>query len=897
MAPSGNDIRRQFIEFFRDRGHTVVPSASLVPERDPSLLFTNAGMVQFKHVFLGSETRPYVRAVDVQKCLRVSGKHNDLEDVGRDDYHHTFFEMLGNWSFGDYGKREAIAWAWELLTAVWRLPKDRLRATVHVTDDEAARLWREITDVGAENILRFESENFWEMAEAGPCGPCSEIHIDRGAAACDGRHQSGRACGVNAGCARYLELWNLVFIQFNRGSDGTLAELPVQHVDTGMGLERITAVLQGVRGNYEGDLLREVIRAGERVASTRFGATAASDVSLRVIADHARAGAFLVADGVLPSNEGRGYVLRRLLRRAARHGKLLGVDEPFLYQVTDVVARLMGEAYPELALHRAHIGEVIRSEEERFAVTLDRGLALLEDEMRATRAAGGDTLPGAAAFRLYDTYGFPLDLTEDIVRGERMRLDHAGFERCMTDQRERARGAQRFRDAEGAAAIAVAGVAPVRFVGDRVAEWQSEIRAIAAADGAPRAEAGAEDMIEVITAETPFYAEGGGQVGDTGRIETTSGAVVEVTDTQKRDGGLIAHRGRVLRGALRVGDVATLRIDAPRRDATRLNHSATHILHAVLRERLGGHVRQAGSLVTPDRLRFDFSHHKPIDADALAEIEARVNAYVRENAPVTSEDMAYDEAIRAGALAFFGDAYGERVRVIRMGGFSTELCGGTHVARTGDIGVFKVRAESGVAAGTRRVEAVTGIGALEWIRQRERLLRDLAATMKSPEDALHEKIERLLAQQRDLERRLAGMQARLAGGGAGDLLGQTREAGGVKLLAARVDDADADGLRGLADRLRERIGSGVVLLGAVEGERVNLVAAVTPDLVGRLHAGRLVKEIAAAVGGSGGGRPDFAQAGGRNPAALDSALATADDHVRAQLAGGAGSAKARSSAG
>ncbi len=889
MSLGGNEIRKQFLEFFRTHGHTVVPSASLVPERDPSLLFTNAGMVQFKHVFLGSETRSYTRAVDAQKCLRVSGKHNDLEDVGRDECHHTFFEMLGNWSFGDYGKREAIAWAWELLTGQWKLPKERLWATVHTSDDEAALLWREVTDIARDRVLRCGAENFWEMAETGPCGPCSEIHIDRGPDACDRRGVSGHVCAVN-GCARFLELWNLVFIQFNRGAGGTLAELPVRHVDTGMGLERIAAVLQGVRGNYEGDLLREVIREGERLSGVRYGADPATDVSLRVIADHARAGTFLVADGVLPSNEGRGYVLRRLLRRAARHGKLLGLDAPFLHRVSGVVSTLMGEAYSEVATQRAHIADTIRAEEERFATTLDRGLALLQDEVRQAKTTGDGTLPGAAVFRLYDTYGFPVDLTEDILRVEGMRLDHAGFERCMGEQRERARGAQRFRDmAAGPGPGGVTGLDGVRFVGDRLTEWESEVRGVAGEDGEWRTAAHEGELVDLVTPETPFYAEAGGQVGDTGIIETARGARIEVADTRKAESNLIVHRGRVVRGVVQVGDAVVLRIDAPRREATRLNHSATHILHAVLRDLLGGHVRQAGSLVAPHRLRFDFSHGKAIDDTTVARIEERVNAHIRENTVVTHEEMVYDDAMRLGALAFFGDAYGERVRVVRMGDFSIELCGGTHVQRTGDIGVFKIRGESGVAAGIRRMEAVSGKNALDWIWERERILREIAVTMKSPEAGLQEKLERLLEQQRELERRVAGLQQRLAGGGAGDLLAAAREVDGIKVVAARVDDADSDGLRTLADRLRERLGSGVVVLGAVQGDRVQLVAAVTKDLTGRLHAGNLVKRVAEAVGGRGGGRPDFAQAGGGDAARLGSALAAAEDHVREQLAGRPGS--------
>jgi len=892
VSLSGSDIRHQFIDFFRARGHTVVQSSSLVPERDASLLFTNAGMVQFKNVFLGTETRPYVRAVDSQKCLRVSGKHNDLEDVGRDNYHHTFFEMLGNWSFGDYGKREAIAWAWELLTGQWGLPKAKLWATVHTTDDEADALWREVTDIERRQILRFDAENFWEMADVGPCGPCAEIHVDRGPEACDRREVPGHVCGVNAGCARFLELWNLVFIQHSRDAEGKLTDLPLRHVDTGMGLERVTAVVQGVPGNYDCDLLRAVIGEGERLSGVRYGDDPRTDVSLRVIADHSRASTFLVADGVVASNEGRGYVLRRLVRRAARHGKLLGLGEPFLHEMAAVIAAIMGDAYPEVRRHCGSIAEIIRSEEERFAATLDRGLALLEDEVRQARRSSTGELPGEVAFRLYDTYGFPLDLTEDILRGEGLKVEQAGFQRSMEEQRARARGAQRFASVTAAGGGGVTGLGESRFVGDRRSEWTSEVQGLRVGGAQWVRTAREGDTVEVVTAETPFYAESGGQVGDAGSMETVNGGLVEVMDTQKEDPGLIVHRGRVVRGALGVGDRVHLEIDSERREAIRLNHSATHILHAALRETLGAHVRQAGSHVAPDRLRFDFSHFKAIDGETLARIEDRVNSCIRDNADVTQDEMRFDEAMRMGALAFFGDKYGDRVRVVRMGDFSVELCGGTHVLRTGDIGLFKLRAESGVAAGTRRVEAMTGGGALRWIRQRERLLREVAAAVKTSEEGVQEKIERLLAQQRELEKRVVGLQRKIAGDSTSDLLAGVHEVNGVKVLAARVEDVDAEGLRSFADRLRERIGSGVVVLGATQGDRALLVAAVSRDLAGKVHAGEIIKGIAPEVGGGGGGRPDFAQAGGRDPSKLDRALAAVDGQVRGQVPGGTGASSA-----
>jgi alanyl-tRNA synthetase len=872
---TADQVRESFLEFFRARKHTIVPSAPLVPENDPSLLFTNAGMVKFKQVFLGNETRPYVRAADSQKCLRISGKHNDLEQVGRDTYHHTFFEMLGNWSFGDYYKREAITWAWDLLTGVWKLPKDRLWATVHTTDDDAEKLWPEVTDLPAERVLRFDAENFWEMGETGPCGPCSEIHIDRGPEACDKQGERGHRCAVNGTCARYIELWNLVFIQYNRDESGTLSELPAKHVDTGMGFERICAVLQNVPGNYDIDLLRGIIADIEKIAGRRYGADERDDVSMRVITDHARAVTFLVTDGVLPSNEGRGYVLRRLLRRAARHGKLLGLSRPFLFEVVGAVVRGMGRAYPEIVAQHARIAEVVRTEEERFAATLDRGLALLAGEVERARGGGRGVLPGEVAFRLYDTYGFPLDLTEDILRGEGLEVDREGFERAMEAQRTRARGAQRFTDAEAAPETLVQGELATRFVGDRVGEWESRVLALLVDGKETRGPVAAGTAVDVVTAETPFYAESGGQVGDRGWLESDDGARVEITDTQKIAPSVIAHRGVVRAGALAVDQRVRLRIDAERREASRLNHSATHLLHAALRRRLGEHVKQAGSLVTPDRLRFDFNHHKPVEPEALRDIEDEVNAYIRANAEVSTEEMPYDQAVKAGALAFFGEKYGDKVTVVRMGEFSTELCGGTHVQRTGDIGVVKVRGESGVAAGVRRLEAASGEGALELIRQHEEVLRNVSTLLRGPAEEATAKLEKLLAQQRDLERRVAELQGKLAGGASRDLLADARRVDGITVLATRVEGLDDKGLRDMADRLRDRIQSGVVVLGAAQGERALLLAAVTKDLTGRYHAGKIIKHLAPLVGGGGGGRPDFAQAGGKDPTRLDEAIAAA----------------------
>jgi len=866
-VPSGSDIRDGFLGFFRDRGHRIVPSAPIVPEGDPSLMFTNAGMVQFKRVFLGDAAPPASRVADAQKCLRLSGKHNDLEEVGRDTYHHTLFEMLGNWSFGDYYKPEAIAWAWELLTGVWALPKDRLWATVYTTDDEAADEWARVTDLPAARVLRFEAENFWEMGETGPCGPCSEIHMDRGPESCDRRHEPGHRCAVNGGCARYIELWNLVFIQYNREADGALAELPSKNVDTGMGLERITAVLQRVPSNYDTDLFGGIIAATEDLARRRYGADDEHDVSFRVIADHARAVSVMIADNVLPSNEGRGYVLRRILRRAARHGKMLGLEGPFLTRLVEPVAATLGGAYPELRRRRDFIAEVVRTEESRFAETLDKGLALLEGELG--RLDTGGVLPGEVAFRLYDTYGFPLDLTEDIARGRGVRVDAEGFTRMMDEQRARGREARKFTTLGSAGDERRS-----RFVGDRIYEWESTATAVSAGGSARPEGLRTGEEGELVTEETPFYGESGGQVGDVGIIETARGDVLEVLDTLKPQPDLIVHRVRVARGAIARGDAVRLKVDVRRREAVRLNHSVTHLLHGVLRERLGEHVRQAGSLVAPDRLRFDFSHTRAIDPDELAAMEEEVNARIRANVACTSEELSFDEAMRRGALAFFGDKYGDRVRVVQMGDFSLELCGGTHVQRTGDIGLFKFHGESGVAAGVRRVEASTGAGALAWVHEREQRLKRIRETLKASDDEAIDRLERLLAEQRELERKLARLQRDMAGAQSGDLASQAREVDGFRVLAARVDALDDGALRELADRLRDKLAPSVVLLGAAGAAgKVTLVATVSKDLGKRVHAGNLIKQIAPLVGGGGGGRPDFAQAGGKDPARLDEALA------------------------
>lgn len=866
---TGKEIRDSFLRFFAQQGHQIVPSASLIPASDPTLMFTNAGMVPFKNIFLGIEQPTQTRVVDSQKCLRVSGKHNDLEEVGRDTYHHTFFEMLGNWSFGDYYKKEAILWAWQLLTEVWKLPKDKLWATVYKTDDEAEDWWRTLTDINKDQIQRFaEKDNFWEMGETGPCGPCSEIHIDRGPGVCERENTTGHVCAVNGGCPRYIELWNLVFIQYNRSADRSLTELPAKHVDTGMGLERVTSVLQNTRGNYDTDLLRGIIRATEEMSGKRYGNDPENDISFRVIADHARAAAFVIADGVVPTNEGRGYVLRRIMRRALRHGRLLGFEGIFFSQVTESVIGLFASAYPELVERKNYVTDVVRNEEERFADTLGKGLGLLEQEIQTVRQSGASTLDGEIAFRLYDTYGFPLDLTEDFLSSEGLTLDRAGFDRAMEEQRTRAREGQK-----GIVYIN-AGLTDLRskFAGDRVGEWESEALAVLV-NGKSQSGAVREGQeVEIVTAETPFYGESGGQVGDTGTITTARGDLVEIVDTQKPQPFLTVHRGKVVRGAIQAGDKVKLVIDATRREATRLNHSATHILHSALREVLGTHVKQAGSLVTPDRLRFDFTHTSPVKDDALERIEGIVNAHIRENAEVTVQEMSLHDALKSGALAFFGEKYGDRVRVLKMGNFSTELCGGTHVNRTGDIGLFKLKVEAGVASGVRRVEATTGENALEWVRQREQILKEVSHILKGSEEEAAERVEKLLALQRDFEKQVVQLQSKLAGTQSGDVESHAQKVNGVTVVASRVEGVDDKALREMADRLREKFQPAVIVLGVVQGDRVVLLAAVSKDATKNYHAGNILKQIAPLVGGGGGGRPDFAQAGGKDASRLDEAL-------------------------
>src|SRR5271163_2577916 len=872
-------IRQSFLDFFAERGHTIVPSASLIPKGDPTLLFTNAGMVPFKDYFLGLRTPPHVRVADCQKCLRISGKHNDLEAVGRDTYHHTFFEMLGNWSFGDYYKEEAIRWHWELITKVWGVDPGLLYATVHKDDKEAEDIWIKLDVLPRDRILQFgDKDNFWEMGETGPCGPNSEISIDRGEAACSPeRNHAGQKCFVNVdGCERFIELGNLVFIQYNRDASGVLTPLPKKHVDTGTGLERTAAALQSLEtgkilGNYDIDLFQTIVHKIEEAAQkfgdkARYGQAEESDISFRAIADHARTMTFLIADGIVPGNTDREYVLRRIIRRAARHGRYLGIRRPFLAMAHAGVVEAMGAAYPEIKAAAAKTAEVITQEESRFGETLDRGLELIDSELARIKQTGGHTLPGDVAFKLYDTYGFPLDLTEDVLRNHSIDVDVAGFDRLMDEQKERGRAAR--KDDVVAPEISLGAGTASRFVGYHSYEGESEVLAAGGKDG---------DHVAVVVAETPFYPEGGGQIGDRGVIETASGAILEVSDTRKAEGSIV-HVGRILRGE--AGDFArgarvTLKVDRLRRDAARLNHSATHILHYALRDVLGSSVHQAGSLVDPDKLRFDFAHQGPVKDDALATIEQEINARIRENAAVTVEDMAYDDAIKAGALAFFGDKYGDVVRVVRMGDFSVELCGGTHVNRTGDVGLFKLETEAGVAAGVRRIEAYTGQGALDAVRRREQILEEIGGHLGARDAAALDRLQRLLKREKELEKKLRALEQKLVNGASPGVTDErVREVRGVKVVTRKVDGVEARALREMADRLRQKYGSAVVALGSDLGEgKVALLVAVTPDLIAKIKAGDIIKNIAPIVGGTGGGRPDLAQAGGRDASKLEEALA------------------------
>ncbi|HEX7801999.1 MAG TPA: alanine--tRNA ligase [Pseudoxanthomonas sp.] len=864
---SSSQIRSDFLEFFRGKGHTIVPSAPLVPGNDPTLLFTNSGMVQFKDVFLGAEKRSYVRAADVQRCLRAGGKHNDLDSVGYTARHHTFFEMLGNWSFGDYFKKDAIAWAWELLTEVWKLPKERLLVTVYHTDDEAYELWNKMVGIPAERIVRigdnkgapYASDNFWQMADTGPCGPCTEIFYDHGDHIAGGPPGSPDEDGD-----RFIEIWNLVFMQFDRQPDGTLVPLPAPCVDTGMGMERLAAILQHVHTNYEIDIFQTLIAK----ASELTGTTDMENKSLRVIADHIRACSFLIVDGVLPSNEGRGYVLRRIIRRALRHGWMLGVRQPFFHKMVPTLVALMGEAYPELPAAQELVERALKAEEERFAETLDSGMRIFDDV--ASRAKG--VIPGADAFRLYDTYGFPVDLTADIARERGLSVDMAGFDAAMEQQRETARAAGKFSSGSGLPAELVAKLKPTEFLGYDALDAGGLVVAALLKEGRPVDSVGAGEEAVVILDRTPFYAESGGQVGDIG-VLAEKGVEFDVTDTLKYAGQFHGHVGKVAAGSLKVGDHVLGSVDALRRAAIILNHSATHLLHAALRELLGTHVQQKGSLVAPDRLRFDFAHFQPVAAAELAEIERRVNAQIRANHAAEVHNMGMQEALDFGAMALFGEKYGEHVRVLKMGGYSTELCGGTHVGRTGDIGLFKIVSEGGVSSGVRRIEAVTGQGALDLVSAEEQRLQEAAALLGGSAGEVVEKVRQLTERQKKLERELEGLKAKAASGATADLAGSAVEIEGVRVLAARLEGFDAKALRDAVDRLKQQLGDAVIVLAGAADGKASLVAGVNGSATGRVKAGELLAHIASLTGGKGGGRPDLAQGGGEDGPALASALA------------------------
>jgi alanyl-tRNA synthetase len=894
MTMTGNELRQSFLDYFRERGHTIVRSSPLVPGDDPTLLFTNSGMVQFKGVFLGEEKRDYRRAVSAQKCVRAGGKHNDLENVGRTARHHTFFEMLGNFSFGDYFKEDAIKFCWELLTAKWGLPQDRLKATVFTDDDDAFRLWKEIAGLSDDRVLRLgEKDNFWAMGDTGPCGPCSEVHFHQGDHIPCAEEQAGRKClGPACDCDRWLEIWNLVFMQFNRDASGAMTLLPKPSIDTGMGLERVAAVMQGKMSNYDTDLLRPLIGHVERLSKIRYGGDDEHDVSMRVIADHARTATFLITDGVTPSNEWRGYVLRRIMRRAMRHGRMLGLTEPFLCDVTRTVVEILGEAYPEIVEAQGRVMDVVRQEEERFAETLDLGTAKIREYLEGHAGDRRKVVDGKFLFTLYDTHGFPTDLAQEVFQDAGWSVPDEAlrqFEAEMDAQRERARAGASFgvaHDADGSVEIyrqLSAQLPRPQFLG--YSELASPARILAlVAEGKRLSEAGQGQTVEIILDRTPAYAESGGQMGDTGTIVAREGQGT-IEDTYYRGGQLIVHRVRVTQGRLHENGEVAVSVESRRRQGLKLHHTGTHLLHAALRRILGTHVAQAGSLVAPDHLRFDFSHGAAVKDSEVEKVEDLVNEHVQANIVVTPAEMDLQEALKSGAMALFGEKYGDRVRVIRIGDFSTELCGGTHLEATGQIGLFKVVSEGAVASGVRRVEAVTGDAALRHVGREEQALRESAGLLKIPPLELPRRLQKLLDEQKQLEKQLQQLEARLAKGRAQELAASARVVAGVPVLAARLDGLDAEGLRSVVDTLRERMSSGVICLGSSVDGKVTLVASVSKDLTKRFPAGRLVQEVASMVGGKGGGRPDLAQGGGTDASRLDEALASVPDWVERVAAG------------
>ncbi len=865
------EVREKFLDYFKTHGHEIVASSSLVPRDDPTLLFTNAGMVQFKSLFLGEEKRGYTRAATSQKCVRAGGKHNDLENVGYTARHHTFFEMLGNFSFGDYFKEEAISWAWELLIEGYRLPAERLWISIYKDDDEAFRIWEKEIGIPPERIVRLgEKDNFWAMGDTGPCGPCSEIHFDQGESMSCGKPD----CAVGCDCDRYLEIWNLVFTQFDRDPQGNLNPLPKPNIDTGMGLERIAAVVQGVTSNYDTDLFEGLIRRIEDLSEKRYGEDKKQDVSFRVIADHARAVSFLIGDGIMPSNEGRGYALRRIIRRAIRFGQALGLNDPFFHRIANEVIDVMGHDYGELVSSREFIEGVIVNEEKRFADTLYYGMKVLQEEVDELRSRKVDCIPGTLAFKLYDTYGLSVDIVEDVAREEGLKVDMAGYDQAMARQRTQSqeswKGSGEDEIPEAYRKLSAKGLAS-RFLGYESLISRSKVVAILK-DGKESSSAGPGDQVDIILDKTPFYGEAGGQVGDTGWF-LSDGMRFRLTSTMKFGQEFFVHRGNVEEGTISIGDEVEARVDEEKRKATALNHTATHLLHAVLRDVLGDHVKQAGSLVSPERLRFDFSHFTQVEPERLREVEILVNRYIRENIPVSTREMSREEAMKTGAMAIFEERYGERVRLVRVGeGISMELCGGTHTTSTGDIGLFKIVSESAVGANVRRIEALTGDSALQYLQDQEGDLKYIALRLKTAPDQIRDRVDRLLRDQRQREREVESLTAKVLSKKSGDLLSGVEEIDGTKLLVRELEADSPKDLREYADRLREKLRSGIIVLGAKRADKAMLICVVTTDLHDRFKAGEIINRLSDIVGGKGGGRPDMAQGGGSQPGKLADAL-------------------------
>ncbi len=864
---TGNEIRRKFLDYFEKHNHQIVRSSSLVPSDDPTLLFVNAGMVQFKRAFLGEEKRGYVRATTSQKCVRAGGKHNDLENVGYTARHHTFFEMLGNFSFGDYFKEKAIDFGWDLLTNGYGLPEDKLWVSIYLDDDEAHNLWNRNIGVPENRILRFgEADNFWAMGDTGPCGPCSEIHMDRGEEFGCGKPD----CKVGCDCDRFLEIWNLVFMQFDRDVSGKLTPLPKPSIDTGLGLERLVSIIQDVPTNYDIDLILPVMNKVEDLSEKRIGESREADVAMKVIADHSRAAAFLIGDGVLPSNEGRGYVLRRIMRRAIRYGRNIGLTRPFLHETARVVFDIMKPEYPDLLEASAFITNVIKNEEMRFSETLDHGLKILNDGLADLRAKGQTRVSGDLIFKLYDTFGFPVDIIQDVVRDEELSLDMEGFDQYMAAQRERSRSVAAFAEISNAYKnLSAAGIMP-EFVGYDKISCESKVLLLVE-DGRETQKASAGQTVEVVAEVTPFYGEAGGQAGDTGKI-TGDDLDMEISDTIKDPTGLIIHRGNIVSGSVEKGETVTLAVDKSRRDATKCNHTATHILHFALRNILGDHVKQAGSLVAQDRLRFDFTHFSKTDPETLDKIETLVNQEIRKNTPVRIVEMDAEEAFKTDATALFEEKYGDRVRIVSLGDFSKELCGGTHTDMTGNIGFFKITGESSVASGIRRIEALTGAAAVEYIQKDLKIIHDSARLLKENPETVPERIKKILSVQKSLEKEVEQLKAKIAMRSADWTDEDIKSINDIKVLSKKVTVGTAAELRDLADRFKEKIKTGIIVLGSSADSKALLIVVVTKDLTDRFHAGKIVNEVASVVGGGGGGRPDMAQAGGTRPENLDQAL-------------------------